>query len=87
MIRRLAPIALLALATPAAPAEPFRMISLDDVERMLAAPDVAVYDANRREVYQKHHLPGARFVERSFGPAALPADKATRLVFYCAGPK
>lgn len=87
MVRRLAPIALLALSTPAAPADPFQMVSLDEVERMLSAPDVAVYDANQRDVYEKHHLPGARFVDRGFGASALPADKATRLVFYCAGPK
>ncbi len=69
-------------------AEPYATVDPDAVERMLAAGDVRVYDANPRDVYDRHHLPGAVFVghARDLAPA-LPADKATRLVFYCAGPK
>jgi len=66
--------------------EPFQMASLDEVEKMLASKDVAVYDANPEEVYAKHHLPGARFVASDFGAKSLPQDKGTRLVFYCANP-
>jgi 3-mercaptopyruvate sulfurtransferase SseA len=75
------------VALPAAAAEPFRMASMDEVQRMLGEKDVAVYDANPAEVYAKNHLPGARFVGRDFGAKTLPADKATRLVFYCSNPR
>ena len=75
------------VALPAAAAEPFRMASMDEVQRMLGEKDVAVYDANPAEVYAKNHLPGARFVGRDFGAATLPPDKATRLVFYCSNPR
>jgi len=79
--------ALLAAALgTAASAEPFQLVSLDDVEHMLSAKDVAIYDANPEEVFKKNHLPGARFVDGTFGAGSLPADKATRLVFYCANP-
>ena len=52
-----------------------------------ADPKVAIVDANTRETFGGGHLPGARWYRE--GPslaAVLPADKATRLVFYCSGP-
>jgi len=78
----------LAVATPALAlaAEPFQLATMDEVERMLSAKDVAVYDANPPEVFAKNHLPGARFVGPDFGAKTLPSDRATRLVFYCANP-
>ncbi len=55
---------------------------------MLGRSDSRVYDANPRDVYEKHHLPGAVFIGHEKDLAQyLPADKSTRLVFYCAGPK
>ena len=67
--------------------EPFTRVTLDEVERMLGDPRVAIVDANPRETFQAGHLPGARWYRS--GPSlasVLPADKATRLVFYCASP-
>ena len=67
--------------------EPFTMVSLDEVERMLGDPRVAIIDANTPETFQEGHLPGARWYRE--GPslaAVLPADKTTRLVFYCTSP-
>ena len=77
-----------ALLAPAArAAEPFTLVSMDEVQRMLGEKDVAVYDANPAEVYARNHLPGARFVGRDFGAATLPPDRSTRLVFYCSNPR
>ena len=55
--------------------EPFRTASIAEVEAMLGAPDVAIVDANVRDLFERHHLPGARFA--GSGPIAgvLPADR------------
>jgi rhodanese-related sulfurtransferase len=82
-----AAIAAVLMAGPAAAAEPFRMASMDEVQRMLGEKDVVLYDVNPPEVYARNHLPGARLVSRDFGAKTLPADKATRLVFYCSNPR
>ncbi len=77
--------ALLALAS-ARKAEPVGRLSVDDVERMLGAPDVFVVDANPEDVFRKHHVPGARWWRSVPLAQLLPADKDRRLVFYCAAP-
>lgn len=90
-MRRLATLALaaLALVLPAAPAlgadaEPFAMISPEEVAKALGAPDFKVYDANSERTFLKGHVPGARLVDyEDFTAGELPADKATRVVFYC----
>ncbi|HET9555291.1 MAG TPA: rhodanese-like domain-containing protein [Anaeromyxobacteraceae bacterium] len=52
---------------------------------MLGAADVAVFDANTDEVYARAHVPGAVHLDeyRRYPAATLPADKASRVVFYC----
>ena len=80
-------VAATACATKQRAAEPFTMVSVDEVAGMLGSPNVAIVDANPRDVYQEGHVPGARWYRS--GPslaAVLPADKTTRLVFYCAAP-
>ncbi len=67
--------------------DPFTIVGVDDVAGLLGSPTVAIVDANPRDVYQEGHVPGARWYRS--GPslaAVLPADKSTRLVFYCASP-
>ena len=65
----------------------FGMVSPDQVQKMLGARNVMVFDVNIDELWQMHHLPGAVHVgEREVGPL-LPKNKSTRLVFYCSGPK
>ena len=79
--------ALAALAARAGDAkEPFAMLTVDQVERMLGQPNVVVVDANGQDVYRKNHLPGAVWMT---GPLAklLPPDKGRTLVFYCASPR
>ncbi len=68
-------------------ADPYTRVTGDDVARMIGDPRVAIVDANPYEIFQEGHVPGARWYRS--GPtlaAALPADRATRLVFYCASP-
>lgn len=66
--------------------EPFTLASMDEVQAMLGAPDVVVVDANPRDVFEKHHLPGARSSKSAPLAEVLPADKDARVVFYCASP-
>ena len=66
--------------------EPFALVGIDEVERMMGEPDVAVIDANTRETFEKHHLRGATYYKAAPFAKVLPPDKATRLVFYCASP-
>ncbi len=79
----------LALAAPLASraAAPFQDASIDQVERWIGAKDAVVFDVNPSEVFERNHLPGALFVSGKAWTKALPADKGTRLVFYCANPR
>jgi rhodanese-related sulfurtransferase len=78
-----------ALATPSlgGASEPYATLDVDAVEKMLGAGDVRIYDANTRELFEKNHLPGAVHVGKQQLSALLPADRSTKLVFYCTGPK
>lgn len=63
---------------------PFAVVSVADVHGRLG-PSIAVFDANSRETFDAHHVPGATWVHYdSVTAAALPADPATPCVFYCA---
>lgn len=66
--------------------EPFALVSVDEVEKMVGQPDVFVVDANPEDVFRKHHLPGARWWRSAPLAELLPAEKERRLVFYCASP-
>jgi len=66
-----------------------REMSLDDVEKGIAANDLTPIDCNGDKLRKKQGvLPGAILVddEETFLPSELPADKTRRLVFYCSGP-
>jgi rhodanese-related sulfurtransferase len=80
--------ALLALAAHAGEkqGEPFSLVSVDDVEKMVGMPDVFIVDANPEDVFRKNHVPGARWWRAKPLAQLLPADKDRRLVFYCASP-
>jgi rhodanese-related sulfurtransferase len=80
----LATLALLLVAAPAGAAEPFSLMSAAELSKALGAPDVKVFDANSPDVYAKAHVPGAALVDfQEFTAGELPADKATRVIFYC----
>jgi rhodanese-related sulfurtransferase len=80
--------ALLAVAACAGDAkgQPFTLVSVDEVERMVGKPDVLVVDANPEDVFLKAHVPGAQWWRSKPLAQLLPPDKDRRLVFYCASP-
>jgi hypothetical protein len=80
--------ALLAIGALAAErkAEPFQLVSVDQVEQMIRAPEVMVVDANPEDVYRKNHVPGARWWRSKPLAQLLPAEKDRPVVFYCASP-
>jgi rhodanese-related sulfurtransferase len=80
-------LAAVALAPAAARGDDPPQISVDDVEKLLAQPGVTIYDVNPPDLWEKHHLPGSIFIGQKKLATLLPADKGTKLVFYCAGPK
>ncbi len=61
----------------------FKEVSPDQVEKMLGAPDVRVYDVNDAAMFAKYHVPGAIHLGSKKLESLLPADKTTRVVFYC----
>ena len=64
----------------------FSQISVADVAAGIAGPDrrLAVYDANHRETFDEHHVPGATWVDyHAMAREQLPEDASTPLVFYC----
>ncbi len=64
-------------------------LSLDDVEKGLNAKELVAVDCNGDKTRKKLGvLPGAILLadEEAFVASDLPADKATKLVFYCSGP-
>ena len=93
MTRSLLAIALtltaLAIPCPAPAGEPeqIQLVSAEQVEKMLGAKDLKVYDVNIDELWEKYHLPGAIHVGAHALASILPSDKTASLVFYCTGPK
>jgi rhodanese-related sulfurtransferase len=88
----------LALVVAAALASPFAalacdgdshaaQLTVDDVAKLTASKELTAVDANGPETRAKYGtVPGAVLLSgHDYVPAKeLPADKATRLVFYCA---
>lgn len=70
--------------------EAFGRMSVEDVEAKLKeAKDgkaaFFVFDNNAKSVFEKGHVPGAKWVDHENIQATdLPADKEATLVFYCA---
>jgi hypothetical protein len=79
-------VLVLVSCAPRAKDEPFALMPMDVVERLLGQPDVFVVDANPRDVFRKNHLPGARWWRSAALADLLPAQKDRRVVFYCASP-
>ena len=88
MFAKLSLVALLvSLVPPAHASEPFQSATMDQVEKWILAKDTVVYDVNDAEVYEKNHLPGARFLTGKSWTRTLPEAKGARLVFYCSNPR
>ncbi len=87
LVALLAATAIAAGCARRASGEPFTLVTIDDVARMIGDPRVAIVDANPRDVFERAHVPGARWYRE--GPSlasVLPPDKGAKLVFYCASP-
>jgi len=80
-------LALLAAAGPARAKEEFQLMPADEVQKNLGKAGFAVFDVNVPELWVKHRVPGAVHVTGKELSPLLPADKDTRLVFYCSNPK
>jgi hypothetical protein len=64
--------------------EPFKRLSIKQVEKLLGRPQVHIYDGNSAETYARNHVPGAVNLHSSdIKEGVLPADKGATLVFYC----
>ncbi len=74
------------LAAPLRSAAAVGAVTPDQVEKMLSAPDVRVFDANTDDVFRANHVPGAVHIGDRDLAQLLPANKDTRLVFYCTSP-
>ncbi|HEX7843289.1 MAG TPA: hypothetical protein VF469_37715 [Kofleriaceae bacterium] len=64
-------------------------MTVDEVERALAANQAKAVDCNGESLRKKLGVvPGAILVtdDESYAASELPADKTTKLVFYCADP-
>ena len=64
-------------------------MTLDDVEKGLAANELTAVDCNGEDTRKKFGvIPGAVLVadEEGYPASDLPADKTRKLVFYCSGP-
>jgi hypothetical protein len=67
----------------------FPAMTMDEVQKGIDAKQLTAVDCNGDRTRKKLGvLPGAISVsdEESFAASELPADKATKLVFYCANP-
>jgi hypothetical protein len=71
-------------------AESFGKLTIDELDAKMndakaGKIKLAVFDNNHREMFDKGHIPGAKWVAFDKVQASdLPADKDTQLVFYCA---
>ncbi len=64
--------------------EPFKRLSIKQVEALLGKPNVHIYDGNSEETYAKNHVPGAvNLHSGDIKEGVLPADRGATLVFYC----
>jgi rhodanese-related sulfurtransferase len=71
-------------AATAAPAPRIPSVTVDDLDRLLAAHDARAVDANADTTRRRMGvIPGAVLLPDPDSLAGLPADKAAHLVFYC----
>jgi len=87
VLAALAFLAILAACHRAGGAEPFGMLGVDEVDRLVQAGGARVFDANGPDTYAEGHVPGATLVPHGkVDPKVLPADRTAKLVFYCMSP-
>ncbi|MBS2030142.1 MAG: hypothetical protein JST54_19725 [Deltaproteobacteria bacterium] len=78
-------LALGALACHKEQPDAFGQLSPDEVQKMVEAKQVSVFDNNSQDRFNKSHVPTATWLQfDEVKPTDLPADKDRNLVFYCA---
>ncbi len=75
------------VACRAAGTDPYGTLTMEEVEKSLGQPGVAVFDANLPELWEEHHLPGAVHIVGKNLAKVLPGDRGAKLIFYCTNPK
>ena len=92
MVRICITLALAALlfgaAAWAAEKEEFGSLTVDQVAEHVAKGDASIFDNNPKDMWQKGHVPTAKWVDfKNVQASDLPKDKDRMLVFYCANEK
>ena len=68
--------------------EGFSSLTVDQVALHLQKGDASIFDNNPKDMWQKGHVPGAKWVDfKNVQPSDLPQDKDRTLIFYCANEK
>ena len=68
----------------------FGKMTIDELEAKMADAKAGkgalfIYDNNHKDVFDKGHIPGAKWVDyEKVAAGDLPQDKEATLVFYCA---
>jgi rhodanese-related sulfurtransferase len=61
-----------------------RTLTPAEVQVRMQRGEIVVFDANPTDIFNKHHVPGAKWVAYDAVSARdLPSDKSTPIVFYC----
>jgi hypothetical protein len=63
--------------------EPFGRLDVAQVEALLGQPGVVIIDVNSAADFAKAHVPGAIWSAMSDVEKKLPADRSSKLVYYC----
>ena len=64
--------------------EPFKRLTIDEVQKRLTDSSVHIYDGNTDELYREGHIPGAvHLFSKDIKEGVLPPDKNAPLIFYC----
>jgi len=92
MVRICTTLALAALlfgaAAWAGEKEEFGSLTVDQVAEHVAKGDASIFDNNPKDMWQKGHVPTAKWVDfKNVQASDLPKDKDRMLVFYCANEK
>ncbi len=68
--------------------EEFGRLTVDQVAEHVAKGDASIFDNNPKDMWQKGHVPTAKWVDfKNVQASDLPKDKDRTLVFYCANEK
>jgi rhodanese-related sulfurtransferase len=66
----------------------FSSLTVDQVATHLDKGDASIFDNNPKDMYEKGHVPTAKWVDfKNVQASDLPQDKDRTLIFYCANEK